>query len=157
VSTLPELHRTSPRSYFPLSRPEQPSHRVQPPPRSAPSSPGLLSAARAPVRPEPSSPHSPLCFAPPPPSFGAPERPEAKLRSARRRAHCPRRRRSTVDRARPAGPRRRGPGPRSYPLEINSLFGLFGNFAKRPLDFCEINPRSRFCRFCTQTPRVFRN
>jgi hypothetical protein len=27
-------------------------------------------------------------------------------------------------------------------LENNSLFGLFGNFAKRSLDFCEINSRS---------------
>jgi hypothetical protein len=33
----------------------------------------------------------------------------------------------------------------------------FGNLAKRSLDFCKINLWSRFCRFCTQTPRVFRN
>jgi hypothetical protein len=31
-----------------------------------------------------------------------------------------------------AGPRRRGPGPWIYPLEINSLFG---NFATRSMDF----------------------
>jgi hypothetical protein len=37
----------------------------------------------------------------------------------------------------PASPRRCGPGPWIYPLEINSLFGLFGYFAKRSLDFCE--------------------
>jgi hypothetical protein len=68
------------RSYFPLSPPEQPSHRAPLPPHSKPSSPGLLNAARAPMRPEPSSPRTPLRFAPPPASFGAPERPEAKLR-----------------------------------------------------------------------------
>jgi hypothetical protein len=39
---------------------------------SAPLSPGLHAAARAPVRPEPSSPCSSLSFAPPPVSFGAP-------------------------------------------------------------------------------------
>jgi hypothetical protein len=72
-------------------------------------------------------------------------------------ALCPHRCRSTVDRAHPAGPRRRGPGPQIYPLENNSLFGLFRNFAKRSLDLCEINPWSRFCRFYSQTPRVFRN
>jgi hypothetical protein len=54
----------------------------------------------------------------------------------------------------PASPRRCEPGPWIYPLENNSLFGLFGIFAKRSLDFCKINPRSRFC---TQTPRVFGN
>jgi hypothetical protein len=32
-------------------------------------------------------------------------------------------------------------------LEINSLFGLFRNFAKRSLDFFETNPRSRFVDF----------
>jgi hypothetical protein len=63
-----------------LSTLEPSSHRAPPPPPSAPSSPGLLSAARAPVRPKLSSPRSPLRFAPPPVSIGAPERPEAKLR-----------------------------------------------------------------------------
>jgi hypothetical protein len=47
---------------------------------SAPPSPRLHAAARAPVRPEPSSPCSSLSFAPPPVSFGAPERPEVVLR-----------------------------------------------------------------------------
>jgi hypothetical protein len=44
-----------------------------------------------------------------------------------------------------------------YPLEINSLFGYFENLTKRSLDFWEINPQSGFCRFYTQTPRVFQN
>jgi hypothetical protein len=62
---------------------------------------------------------------------------------------CPRRHWSTVDRARPAGPRTRGPGPRPLPLENNLLINIFRNFAKKPLCFFEINPRSSFCRFCT--------
>jgi hypothetical protein len=55
---------------------------------------------------------------------------------------CLRRRWSTVDRARPAG-------PRPLPLENNSLIKISGNFARKPLCFHEINSRSSFCRFCT--------
>jgi hypothetical protein len=68
---------------------------------------------------------------------------------------CLQRRRSTVDRARPAGPQTRGPGPRPLPMENNSLINIFGNFAEKPLCFFEINPRSSFCRFCTKAPLFF--
>jgi hypothetical protein len=97
ASALTEFHRTSPRSFFPLSMPEQPSHQAPPPLDSAPPSLGRYSAARAPVRPEPSSPCSSPPFAPPPASFGAPEKSEAKLWGARHRALCPCHRESTVD------------------------------------------------------------
>jgi hypothetical protein len=62
---------------------------------------------------------------------------------------CPRRCWSMVDRARPAGPRTRGSGPRPLPLENNSLINISENFTKKPLCFFEINPRSSFCSFCT--------
>jgi hypothetical protein len=131
----PKVHRTSPSLSSLPSTLEPYSHRAPPPPHSAPPSPSLHSAARALVRPEPSSPRSPLHFAPPPVSFTAPERPEAKLRCARHHALYPRRRWSTVDRAHPAG-------PRIYPLENNSQPKIPRHFAKKPLCFLEINPRS---------------
>jgi hypothetical protein len=60
---------------------------------------------------------------------------------------CPRCRWSTVDRARPAGPRMRGHGPRLYPLKNKSPVEIPRHFAKKPLCFFEINPRSSFADF----------
>jgi hypothetical protein len=40
-------------------------------------------------------------------------------------------------------------------LENNSLFGLFGNFAKRSLDFCEINPRSMIFAVRSEIQKIF--
>jgi hypothetical protein len=73
-------HHTQPRP--PLLAPES----ATPTPPSIdrrhrfPPSPDHLVTARAPVRPEPSSPCSPLSVVPPPASFRAPEWPEAMLR-----------------------------------------------------------------------------
>jgi hypothetical protein len=52
----------------------------------------------------------------------------------------PRRRRSTVDQARPAG-------PRIYPLKNNSRPKFPRQFAKKPLCFSKINLRSSFVDF----------
>jgi hypothetical protein len=138
TAPLPAHISLSPRSSLPLT--ERRHHRaltiVTHPPRRR-SSPGEA-LIELPVR-------SSLCCAPAAELW--------RTGAARGRAPVstpPCRRRSTVDRARPAG-------PRIYPLEINSLFGLFRNFAKRSLDFWEINLRSRLCRLYTQTPRVFQN
>jgi hypothetical protein len=60
---------------------------------------------------------------------------------------CPRRRRSMVDRARPGGPRRHGPGLRVYPLKNKSRPKFPCHFAKKPLCFSKINPRSSFADF----------
>jgi hypothetical protein len=104
--------------------------------------------AQAPVRPEPSSPCSSPPFAPPPASFGAPERPEAKLRWARHRG-------STVHRPTSPGPPCVDPVHGINRWKIICYSGYFGNLAKRSLDSCEINLRSRSCGFCTQAPRFF--
>jgi hypothetical protein len=80
-------HLDDPRSTPHLTEPfSSPLPRWNPSPPSSrdlfapPPSPGRHTATRAPVRPEPRSPCLPLRFAPPPVSFGAPERPEAELR-----------------------------------------------------------------------------
>jgi hypothetical protein len=73
------LH-TSPRPSPLLSRARNPPHRVSRDLVMPPPLPGRYAAARAPVRPKPSSPCSSLPFAPPPVSFAAPERPKAELR-----------------------------------------------------------------------------
>jgi hypothetical protein len=52
-----------------------------------------------------------------------------------------------VDRARPAGPQMRGPGPRLYPLKNKSPAEIRHHFAKKPLCFFEINLRSSFVDF----------
>jgi hypothetical protein len=71
-------HLTAPfSSPLPCRKPSPPSSRVLFAPLS---SPGRHAAARAPVRPEPSSPCSSLSFAAPPVSFGALERSDAVLR-----------------------------------------------------------------------------
>jgi hypothetical protein len=122
------------------SHPDDPRstpHLIVPPP-----SPSRYATARALVRPEPSSPCSSPPFAPPSLSFGSPERPEAELRSAHHHAPaplCPRHCQSTVDRARPAGPRKHGPGLQVYPLKNKSRPKLPRHFAKKPLYFSEIN------------------
>jgi hypothetical protein len=77
----PGLHRTSAAHSPPLPKPVLPG--CQPP--SLPvvvtsPSPGRHTAARASVSHPPGSPCSPLVVAPPPASFRAPQRPEAKLR-----------------------------------------------------------------------------
>jgi hypothetical protein len=64
--------------------------------------------------------------------------------------HCPRCHRSIVDRARSAGPRRRGPGPRIYPLKNNSWPKFPLHFATKPLCFSKINPRSSFVDFANK-------
>jgi hypothetical protein len=79
----PDDHRNTPHLTEPLP---SPLPRWNPSPPSFPrllhaaASPGRHAAARAPMRPEPSSPCSPLSIAPPPVSFSAPERLEAILR-----------------------------------------------------------------------------
>jgi hypothetical protein len=40
-------------------------------------------------------------------------------------------------------------------LENNSLFRLFKNFAKRSLDFCEINPRSTIFAVRSEIQKIF--
>jgi hypothetical protein len=60
---------------------------------------------------------------------------------------CPRCRRSTVDRAHPAGSRRHGPSPQIYPLKNKSRPKFPHHFAKKPLCFSEINLRSSFADF----------
>jgi hypothetical protein len=80
-------HPDDPRSTSHLTEPfSSPLPRRNPSPPSSRdlftplSSFGRHAAAQALVRPEPNSPCSSLSFAPPPVSFGAPERPEAILR-----------------------------------------------------------------------------
>jgi hypothetical protein len=63
----------------PLPQHEHRCRRALPPPPFPPPSPGRHTAARTLVRPEPSSPCSPLSVAHPPVSFRAPEWPEAIL------------------------------------------------------------------------------
>jgi hypothetical protein len=60
MRSTPGHYRTSPRSQSFAFESTATSHRAPPPPRSAPPSPGLHSTARAPVRPELSSPRSPV-------------------------------------------------------------------------------------------------
>jgi hypothetical protein len=62
-------------------------------------------------------------------------------------ALCPHHCRSMVDRACSAGPRTRGPSPQLYPLKNKSPAEIPRHFAKKPLYFFEINPRSRFADF----------
>jgi hypothetical protein len=80
-------HPDDPQSTSHLTEPfSSPLPRRNPSPLSSrdlfapPPSPGRHATARAPVRPELHSPCSSLSFAPPPVSFGAPERSEAVLR-----------------------------------------------------------------------------
>jgi hypothetical protein len=144
-TTLGALH-TSPSPSLLLSRAGIPPHRVFPWPLRTAASPGRHAAARAPVRPEPSSPCSPLSITPPPVSFSALEHPEAVLRWARRRAPVPSVRtavgpRWTV-RARPDSPRV-DPVHDFIRWKIIRYSGYFKHFALRPLCFSKINPQSK--------------
>jgi hypothetical protein len=81
--SLPDDPRSTPHLTAPFSSP-LPCRKPSPPSSHVlfvpPLSPGHHAAARAPVRPEPSSPCSSLSFAPPSVSFGAPKQLEAVLR-----------------------------------------------------------------------------
>jgi hypothetical protein len=161
MRSTPGHHHTSTRAQSLASESTATPHRVPPPLGSAPPSPGVHSAAQAPVSLESSSPRSPLHFAPPPVSFGSPEWPEAKLRCARRLALFLRHRGSTVHRPTSPGPPcvdsahginrwkiicysdyseilQRG----SWTFMKSTRGPDFANFALRPLGFSEINPRS---------------
>jgi hypothetical protein len=145
---LPRLHRpgTPPRPY--KSHPDDPRsiphltellssplpRRNSSPPRfpdhhRAAASPGRHTTARAPVRPEPSSPCSPLSVALPSVSFSAPEWLEVysgeRATVLRRLCSAP----PSVHGG-PRAPARfimRGSGPRHYPLKNNSLFWVISD------------------------------
>jgi hypothetical protein len=67
---------------------------------------------------------------------------------------CPRRHRSTVDRARPIGPRRHGPGPRIYPLKNKSRPKFPAILQRSPSVFSK-STRGPVLQILQRSPSIF--